>query len=231
MKTIRRFFDYFTVAEKLLWLFSVTVICVSYLLFASGGALNLAASLIGVTSLIFIAKGNPFGQILTIVFSLIYGFISCKVMYYGEMLTYVGMTMPMAVAALVMWLKNPYKGKKSEVKINMSMTGADVVKMVLLAAFVTFVFYFILKALNTANMVPSTVSVTTSFLAVYLSYKRSPYYAAAYAANDIVLIVLWVTASFTDKSYISVVVCFAAFLANDIYGFINWQRMGKRQQQ
>ncbi|MDD4415074.1 MAG: nicotinamide mononucleotide transporter, partial [Oscillospiraceae bacterium] len=70
---------------------------------------------------------------------------------------------------------------------------------------------------------------TTSFLAVYLTFRRSPHYALAYAANDIVLIVLWVLASMSDITYLSVVICFAMFLVNDIYGFINWSKMHKRQ--
>lgn len=32
-----------------------------------------------------------------------------------------------------------------------------------------------------------------------------------------------------EVRYLSVVVCFAAFFANDIYGFISWRRMGARQ--
>ena len=101
--------------------------------------------------------------------------------------------------------------------------------MFILTAFVTFVFYFILEAFNTANIVPSTISVTTSFLAVYLMFRRSPYFAAAYAANDIVLIVLWTLASITDLSYLSVLICFAVFLVNDIYGFISWKKMSRKQ--
>ena len=64
---------------------------------------------------------------------------------------------------------------------------------------------------------------------MYLTYRRNPWYAVAYACNDIILIVLWVLASLEDISYLSVVVCFIAFLANDIYGFINWRSMEKRQ--
>ena len=101
--------------------------------------------------------------------------------------------------------------------------------MLFLAPAVTAVFYFILDAFDTANIVPSTISVTTSFLAVYLTARRSEYFPLAYAANDIVLIVLWTLAAMSDISYISVVICFAMFLANDIYGFINWSRMKRRQ--
>ena len=74
-----------------------------------------------------------------------------------------------------------------------------------------------------------TVSVTMSFAAVYLTFRRSAYYALAYAANDIILIALWVLASKTDASYISVMICFVMFLANDLYGFVSWRRMEKRQ--
>ena len=105
----------------------------------------------------------------------------------------------------------------------------ETIFMWLLTAVVTVVFYFILDAFHTANIAPSTLSVTTSFLAVYLTFRRSPYFAMAYAANDIVLIVLWVLASLEDIRYVSVVVCFAAFLVNDLYGFISWRKMEKRQ--
>ena len=163
-----------------------------------------------------------------IIFSLIYGYISFSFSYYGEMITYLGMTMPMAVFALVSWLRHPYKGRKSEVEVNRTGTK-ETIFMLFLSAAVTAVFYFVLKYFGTANIIPSTLSVTTSFIAVYLTFRRSPYFSAAYAANDVVLIVLWVLASMTNRRYISVTVCFTAFLINDIYGFISWKRMEKRQ--
>ena len=95
---------------------------------------------------------------------------------------------------------------------------------------VTIAFYFILGALGNANLVVSTVSVTTSFLASMLMVYRSPYYAVAYAANDIVLIVLWIMASLSDISYVPMVACFTMFFFNDIYGFINWRKMKREQQ-
>ena len=165
-----------------------------------------------------------------VIFSLLYGIISFTFSYYGEMLTYLGMTMPMAIFALISWLKNPHNGNRSEVKVN-SIDKKEMLFMWLLAIVVTIIFYFILDTFHTANIIPSTISVTTSFIAVYLTFRRSSFYALGYAANDVVLIVLWVLASITDIRYISVVVCFAAFLINDIYGFLNWQKMKKRQKE
>ncbi len=225
---MKNLLNYFSKLELMLWSSSMLLIIVSFLAFDRTNYMTLLASLIGVTSLIFSAKGNPFGQVLMIAFSLLYGIISYTFNYYGEMLTYLGMTMPMAIFALISWLRNPYKGNKAEVKVN-SIGNAEQILMWLVTAIVTIAFYFFLAYFNTANIIPSTISVTTSFLAVYLTFRRSPFFALAYAANDMVLIILWVLASITDIHYVSVVVCFVAFLFNDIYGFISWQKMKKRQ--
>lgn len=225
---MKKLFDYFSKLEKILWTASVLLIVISFIIFDRTEYLTLTASLVGVTSLIFNAKGNPIGQVLMIIFSLLYGVISYTFSYYGEMITYLGMTMPMAVFALISWLRNPYKGNRAEVKVN-SISIKEHIFMWLLTAALTVAFYFILGHFNTANMLPSTLSVTTSFVAVYLTFRRSPYFALAYASNDVVLIVLWVLASITEIRYISVVVCFIAFLVNDLYGFVSWQKMKKRQ--
>lgn len=228
MKNTKRLINYFTKAEKLLWVFSVTGIIIAFFAFDRDNYIRLTASLIGVTSLIFSAKGNPIGQFLMIVFSVLYGFISYTFSYFGEMVTYLGMTAPMAFVSLVSWLKNPYKGKKSEVKVN-QISKKEHILMWVLTAIVTVIFYFILANFHTANIIPSTISVTTSFLAVYLTFRRSPYFAIGYAANDIVLIILWTLAALEDNSYLSVTVCFIAFLINDIYGFFSWRKMEIRQ--
>lgn len=219
---------YFTKAEWLLWGSSVTLILAAFLLYDRENYMTLLASLIGVTSLIFNAKGNPIGQILMIVFSLLYGVISYRFAYYGEMATYLGMTGPMALLALISWLRNPYQGNKAEVAVN-RIGRLEWVFLLILSAVVTVIFYFILEHFGTANMLPSTLSVTTSFIAVYLTFRRSPFFALAYAANDIVLVILWCLAAAYNSSYVSVVMCFALFLVNDVYGYISWRRMEQRQ--
>lgn len=220
---------YFTKQEKRLWGCSVGLILFSFLLFDRENYLTLAASLIGVTSLVFTAKGHPVGQLLMVLFSLLYGVISWTFAYYGEMLTYLGMTMPMAIFSMVAWLRNPYQGNRAEVTVN-AIKWQEWLLIVLMTGVVTAVFGYVLMRLNTANLLFSTISVTTSFLAVYLTFRRSAYYALGYAANDVVLMILWVLASMADTRYVSVVVCFAAFLINDLYGFVSWQRMQRRQQ-
>ncbi len=221
--------NYFSKTEKFLWFISIFFIISSFLIFDRVNYMTLTASLIGVTALIFCAKGNPIGQVLMIIFSAFYGIISYSFRYYGEMMTYIGMSGPMALVSLITWLKNPYEENKSEVKVN-TLKSKDIVYMLIFTTIVTIVFYYILKFFNTANLKISTFSITTSFSAVYLTAKRSEYFALAYAINDIVLIGMWIMATLSDISYLSVIICFIVFLVNDIYSFINWKKMKKRQQ-
>lgn len=226
-RDMNRILDYFTKGELALWAVSTFAVIASFLIFDRENWLTLAASLVGVTSLIFAAKGHPAAQAMAIAFAVMYGIISLGFAYYGEMITYMFMSLPMAAFSLVSWIRHP-SDNKNEVRVN-HLKAREYVFMAILTILVTAVFYFVLKYFNTANLIPSTISVTTSFVAVYFVFRRSPLYAVGYAANDVVLIVLWTMASFENASYIPVAVCFTAFLANDIYGFINWQKMAKRQ--
>lgn len=124
--------------------------------------------------------------------------------------------------------KNPYDGNFSEVTVN-AINKKEAIQILIYSLLVTFIFYFVLNYLNTSYIIPSTVSVTTSFLAAILTYKRSHYFALAYASNDVILIVLWILASLESLNYITVVICFIAFLFNDIYGYISWKKMKVRQ--
>lgn len=212
--------------EKALWIFSLIGVSICFAMTPNKSPVSLAASLVGVTALIFVAKGDVIGQALTVAFSLLYAVVSWQMHYYGEIITYLFMSAPIAMMSVITWLRNPYS--EHEVKVR-SLKLRHWLVLTGLALAVTVIFYFILDSLNTPNIFFSTVSVFTSFMASGLTMLRSEYYGLGYGANDIVLIVLWVLASIDDVSYAPMVACFVIFFINDFYGFINWQKIKKRQ--
>ena len=219
---------YFTKTELSIWLCSILLIVSAFFIYDGKNYLNMLASLIGTTALIFCAKGNPLGQALMIIFASLYAYISLSFKYYGEMMTYLGMSLPMAIVSLFTWLKNPSKESRAEVKVN-TLSKKDIMFGIFIALCVTVIFYFIMKALGTSNLIISTVSITTSFFAAYLTFRRCEYFALAYAINDIVLIIMWTLATIKNEGYVSVIICFLVFLVNDTYSFINWKKMKARQ--
>jgi len=214
--------------EWMIWIGSLMIVIVSNIISQDVDWLTLVAAMIGVTSLVFAAKGNVWAQILMIVFSVLYGIISYRFRYWGEMITYLGMSMPMAVWSTITWIKNPSKENGNQVAIQ-KLNRKHSMLLVFFSTVVTGGFYFVLRALDTPNIVFSTISVTTSFLAASLTMLRSSYYALGYASNDIVLIVLWVLASIENPAYIPVIVNFAIFFFNDMYGFISWRKRELKQ--
>ncbi len=214
-------FKNFETKDWLLWLASLIAVTAVNLVAEKIDLLTLVATWVGVTSLILAAKRNVWSQILMVLFSVLYGIISWKVRYWGEMITYLGMTMPMAIWSTITWLKNPARGGK-EVAIG-RVNRRQVMALAVLTIVVTAVFFFILKFFDTPNLAFSTLSIATSFVAASLTIMRSPFFAMAYASNDVVLIILWSLAAISNPEYVPVIVNFAIFLINDMYGFFRWK--------
>ncbi|MBQ8786337.1 MAG: nicotinamide mononucleotide transporter [Oscillospiraceae bacterium] len=214
--------------EWCLWIISLLVVAVSNILAGKTDPVTISATLIGVTALIFVARGDVWGQILTVVFSVLYAITSYSFRYYGEMITYMGMTAPIAVFSIITWIKNPSAEEKNTVRIS-RLSRKTALIMVLSCVAVTAVFGYVLKLLDTPNLVISTISIVTSYLASYLMMYRISYYALAYAANDVVLIIMWVLASLDNIAYLPMIACFLMFLANDIYGFVSWKKRERKQ--
>lgn len=215
-------FKNLTKFDWILWGISVLCVLVSNILSPKFDALITVAALIGVTSLIFAAKGNLWSQILMIIFSILYGIISYRFHYWGEMVSYLGMTLPMSVWATIVWFRNPSQtaGEVAVGRMNAARWGL----LILVSAIVTMAFYYILEYFGTPNIIFSTISIITSFMAVALTLFRSSYYAVLYAANDLVLIILWVLATIEEPVYFPVIVNFVIFFINDSYGFISWKK-------
>ncbi|MBO7310637.1 MAG: nicotinamide mononucleotide transporter [Clostridia bacterium] len=228
LKGIKRSLCSLNAFEKALWISSTIIVLLTFLWGSDRDYIVLCATLVGVSALIFTAKGNVLGQALVIIFSLLYAIVSFKQAYYGEMISYIFMSGGIATMSLISWIKHPF----SDGTVKVGHPSAKVLSLVgVLTIVVTVAFYFILDVLGTASLLFSTVSITTSFLASSLVLLRSPYYAIAYTLNDIILIVLWSIASANDPSAIPMIVCFLVFLVNDIYGFISWIKREKSQKE
>lgn len=222
---LRNPFKGFTKFEWCLWIGSLAAIIAAHFAVLSTDYASLITSLIGVTSLIFAARGDPFAPFLIIIFAILYATVSYFFGYYGEMIIYLAMQLPVSAVSLFTWHKN---ARKNTVKTS-KMTFKKVAVMLALNACVTTGFYFLLRYFNTPNLIPSTFSVATSFAALFFMCLRLPQYALAFILNDIVMIVLWSLALSNNINYISLVVCFSIFLLNDTYTAISWLRRAKNE--
>lgn len=217
-----------TTKEIILLATSSLVLILSFII-SKSNILYLTASLVGLVALMYMAKGEPLGQFLTILFSILYAIISYKFRYYGEMITYLLMTLPSALIATIVWYKNPYNEKGTVVKVS-KLNSFKITMIIIMTPVITLIFFWILKALSTPNLIISTISIATSFLASILTFFRSRHYAFFYALNDLVLITLWTLATLTSLVFFPMVICFIFFFIHDLYAFFNWKKLELIQQ-
>ena len=213
--------------EYILWIGSMIAIIIAFIIPEEKEYLNLVTSLVGVTCVFFIAKGKIFGQIVGIIYAIVYGFISYFHNLYGEVFLSFVFYAPLAILGLVEWAKNQYAD--THVVTITKLTKIDYFIALAITIVLTTIAFFVLSALNTQSLVVSTISIATSTMAGYFVIKRSPGYALFYFLNDSVLIVMWSIEAYQNISALPMVISFITFVINDLYGFINWLRLRKKQ--
>lgn len=213
--------------EKSLLVISIFLVLVFGIVFKNN-LITIGASMIGIICALFLAKGKAIGQFLGIPLVILYSITSYRNKFYGEIIIYIGLMLPMYIYGIIEWLRHNSK-KTDSVEINeIKSKEWLILSFVGVTMFVGF--YFLLKTLNTSNLVVSTLSLVDNVFAVYLLVRRSKYGFVAYIVNDIILISLWAYPLFLGKFlYISMLLNPIINLINDSYGVYNWSKLQKKQ--
>lgn len=223
---VKKIFGKWNIAESIFYVFGLALIITMSIVFKASW-ISAIAGIFGLSCVLFAAKGKVICVFLTWGMIVFYSLLSYQNKYYGEVFINLCLMFPMTVIQLVAWIKN--LGKDHVVKVN-TITKKEVliVGLVACVAFVTF--YFILRALNTSQLIISTISIVTSVLATYFQSRRSKYGFLAFLFNDVVLCVLWLFATLDDTKNVAMLTAVALYVVSDIYGFISWGVLQKRQQ-
>ncbi len=225
---IKKFFAYFTIFEWCLWGIGIVAITASFFIFSAGDILSYLSSVFGLTSLILMAKGNFVGLIIGVVFALTYAMFSYTQAYYGEMLIYLCVYLPLKIISIFNWIKNKFGKNVMQVKVG-TFRRTECIVCSLLIFVLTMPFYFLLKYLNTDNLTISTISLIPSLAATYCMLRRIEYFSLCYVVNDIVMVIMWSIKLSDGFDALPSVIAFSFFILNDLYSFINWKRLKKKQ--
>ena len=221
------FLKKFTLFEKLLLVISIIVLLATGIIFNSS-IVTIICTVLFVLAIMLIAKGNYLGQIIGIVVTILYSYISYKNRYYGEIIINIGIVLPLYILGIISWIKHENKETKT-VKINQIGFKEWLIALVLSIG-VYFGIYYLLKSQNTNLLIVSTLSVVASLFGMYLNVRRSSYSFLLFIINDIILIFLWGIPSFKgDYTLVPLFINPIINLFNDSYGLYNWKKNEKLQ--
>jgi len=225
---IKSFFKSLNVFEILLLTIGLTATIAVSIIF-KGNIFAIFTSVLGIISVVMTAKGNILGTILGILQCIAYSIISFKNAFYGEVIFYIAVLIPLNIIVLFQWLKN--RSKEDKMIININRLKLQEILIALLASIFVFVgSFFLLKAFDTANLLLSTISISTCSLAIYFNLRREKLTFLVFIINNIIVISMWASSAIRgDLTVLPVIVCSTTNLASNIYGFINWTKLYKNQ--
>ena len=207
----------------------ITIVTISGILFNSKWYI-IISTLLGLLCVFTQAKGKIATQFIGIIYFCFYIFISYSSKYYGEALLYLIIMLPMYVYGVIHWLSN--RDKKDNVVIVRSNLS---LKEWLISGFsfivVAIGVYFILKTLNTAQLIISCLSFLSMLPAVYLLIRRCKWNQVAFLINDFIVPILWIFLVINgDLSFLPMCIYHIFQITYDIYGLIEWIKLEKKQQ-
>lgn len=206
----------------------ILTIVVTSIVFKSSW-LIIVNSLLGILCVFMQAKGKIATQFIGIVWFVFYCFLSYQQKYYGETILYAVIMIPLYIYGVIHWLAHRDKNDNTViVKNKFSKTEIAVVVPVMLAVWVGV--FFLLRALNTAQLWLSTVAFCTMLPSVYLLMRRSKWNQLLFLINDIVLCVLWQSLVYKGSLEFIPILGYQVFqIIYDAYGMYEWWRLEKKQ--
>lgn len=209
--------------------FEITLLVLSIILiiglgiYLDCGLLATIVPFIGFFSALNQAKGHVIGQIVGILLAILYSIMSYNNKYYGEVIIYLLVILPLYISGTYTWLKN--RNKKSE-KVKQNTLKKKEWYILLIVNLILFIgLYFLLKYFNTNNLLVSTISMNINLTATYLLVRRSRYSFLFYLINAFILLILW-GLPVLDGNIILLPMAFDAILLliNNIYGLHSWSK-------
>lgn len=224
---MKKFLKDWTIFEKLLFCLSTIMILILGI-YSKSNFLTIFAALSGVVTALLLSKGKSSGQLSGIVSCTLCLIISFKNNYYGEVLTYLLLKIPMYIIGSLSWIKHKNK-KTNTISVN-RINKKEWLIISGVSSLVFVVMYYLLKLFNTSELLVSTISVVTGLIAAYLLFRRSKYGFIFYVVGDIILILLWgIPIVRGNLTLLPMLIGPLINAINDSYGIYNWYKLEKLQ--
>lgn len=216
-------FDWFLI------LGTTAVSIASALLGEGWDTLGFIVAVTGIVNLVLCAKGNIWNYAFGIVYNAIYVYIAWHSKLYADSAIYLLYYLPMQFVGWVSWKKNQDQDSGTVNVVHLRRRQA--LALLAAAAVLTPVFAWILSLPLIGDAQPWLDSVTTvvSILAMYMMVKAIAEQWYIWIILDAVQVVKWTVATVRGKEHAALMlVMFAFFLANAVYGLIQWNRFARR---
>lgn len=228
-REIIAFFKGFSLYDILYITFSFFSITIVSIVFKSD-ALAIIYSFTAIIGMFLLSKGYNLGYVFILAYMIVYAIEAYLTGLYGEAILYGFILMLMQIYAIIKSFRRKNNG--GSIQITRLKVWQYVVAIVVILA-LGFGVYFVLQALGTKYLIISTIAFMVALYANFLRVIGDLNCSIGFIVLDIVMIVLWLMPLFHGEPNGSSLITFAVtsliYIANDIYTYINWFKLYKKQ--
>jgi len=224
---MKRYFKGWNLFEKI-WLLTFTLVNI-YLFFAwQDSWIGLIASLTGMLCVVLTAKARISSFYWGLINILTYSYVAYKSAYYGDVMLNMLYFLPMTFIGIYFWKRNLKKNNKGEVAVK-SLNWKNRFIWFGSAIIILIIYGLILKIIK--GTLPFIDSATTVFsiIATIMLNKRLTEQWFFWIMVDVLSIIMWAYIFIKSQGDVSMLVMWSAFLVNALYGYYNWRKMEKNQ--
>ena len=216
------FFDWFLIL-------GVTILSIITSAFADKfDWLGLVLNVTGIINLVLCAKGNLINYFFGMVYNALYVYVAYKTQLYADSAIYLCYYLPMQFVGWFNWKKNQ-NSDASAVKVR-HLTLKQGAILLAIAAVLVPLLAKLLSIPAIADAQPWTDSATTvaSIIAMYMMVKAIAEQWYIWLILDLLQVIKWTIATVQGQEHAAMMlIMFAFFLANAVYGLIEWNRLAK----
>lgn len=169
---MKKIFKNWSKFEIILLISSIVLIVFSEII-SKSEILTVCTSISGILCALLMAKGKVLSQVVGLVEIVLYTILSYKNEYYGEVIIYITVQLPLYIMGIISWIKN--KNEETETVNKNEIHKIEWILLFFVNIVVFVALYYILKYFNTKQLIVSTISMITSLSATYLLARRSKY--------------------------------------------------------
>lgn len=218
-------FDYFLI------LGTTAVSIASSLLGEGWDTIGFIVAVMGIINLVLCAKGNIWNYAFGIVYNAIYVYIAWHSKLYADSAIYLLYYLPMQFVGWAQWKKN--QNQESGAVNVVHLTRRQAFALLIAAAVLIPLFAWILSRPAIGDSQPWLDAATTviSILAMYMMVKAIAEQWYIWIVLDAAQVIKWTVATIRGEEHAALMlVMFAFFLANAIYGLIQWNGLARPSQ-
>ena len=224
---IKKYFKDWKLFEKIILSLSLLIILIVGIIFKSD-FFTLFTALTAVSTTMLLAKGKKEAYILYLICILLYIYVSYSNRYFGEVILYIFLILPMCISSLITWIRHPNK-ETNTVEVNL-ITKKERSIVYLLILPLSFCLYYLLRAFNTNELLVSVFTFICSLLANYYQIRRNKMSFYFYIIEDVSLLILWIIPIINGNLSLLPLIINSTFnLISDSYGIYNWKKLEEKQ--